>query len=79
MAESLKAIKVLKIAKQFFEDNFSDILDVEQYGLAIVIKPRNYNEVKEFIETTLKFEVPEFERREIEREKERKELELELE
>ncbi|WP_290597051.1 MULTISPECIES: hypothetical protein [unclassified Archaeoglobus] len=80
MTESLKAIKVLKIAKQFFEDNFSDLLDVQQYGLAIVVKPRNYDEVREFIENVLKFEVPEFEReferkeREIERE-----MELELE
>ncbi|RLI77984.1 hypothetical protein DRP05_08695 [Archaeoglobales archaeon] len=79
-----RVIKILKIAKQFFEDNFSKDISVVQIGSFLVIGPKDRKEFERLLRN-LKFEKPnielerEFERkvREIEREKE-KEIEIEI-
>ena len=70
----LRQIKVLNLIKRLAEEEFSDDLTVEQYGLTLVITPRNLEELKEVIK-----ELASRERFVIEFERERREIEEEFE
>ncbi len=78
----LRALKILKNLKSYLLEYFGKDLEIQQFGLVLVIKPRNYTELCEYISKALKFEIPEFEKeleRDVEREKFELEKELELE
>jgi len=70
----LRQIKVLNLIKRLAEEEFSDDLTVEQYGLTLVITPRNLEELKEVIK-----ELASRERFVVEFERERREIEEEFE
>jgi len=70
----LRQIKVLNLIKRLVEEEFSDDLTVEQYGLTLVISPRNSEELKEVIRALAVKE-----RFVVEFEKERREIEEEFE
>ncbi len=72
----LRVLKILKNLRSYLLEHFSKDLEIQQYGLVLVVKPRNLSELREYLSETLKFEIPEFEK-ELEREIERKELEVE--
>ena len=80
---NLVPLRTISILKDFLIERFGKDIEVKQLGLAILILPRNYSELQDYVVNKLKFDVPEVEKeleREIERETEKegiKEFELE--